>query len=35
LAARQAVVVQLDNARADANSILGGSALAAERPYSS
>jgi DNA-binding FadR family transcriptional regulator len=32
LAARQASVVQLDNARADANSILGGAALAPERP---
>ncbi|WP_277183087.1 FadR/GntR family transcriptional regulator [Caballeronia sp. BR00000012568055] len=30
LAARQASVVQLDNARADANSILGGAALAAK-----
>ncbi|SAK64235.1 FadR/GntR family transcriptional regulator [Caballeronia ptereochthonis] len=34
LAARQASVVQLDNARADANSILGGSALEPERPLS-
>jgi DNA-binding FadR family transcriptional regulator len=32
LAARQASVVQLDNARADANSILGGAALEPERP---
>ena len=34
LAARQASVVQLDNARADANSILGGAALEPERPLS-
>jgi DNA-binding FadR family transcriptional regulator len=34
LAARQASVVQLDNARADANSILGGAALEPERPVS-
>ncbi|BCQ29378.1 FCD domain-containing protein (plasmid) [Caballeronia sp. NK8] len=34
LAARQASVVQLDNARADANSILGGAALEPDRPLS-
>ena len=34
LAARQASVVQLDNARADANSILGGAALEPEGPLS-
>jgi DNA-binding FadR family transcriptional regulator len=34
LAARQASVVQLDNARADANSILGGAALQSEPPIS-
>jgi DNA-binding FadR family transcriptional regulator len=33
LAARQASVVQLDNARVDANSILGGAALEREGPY--
>jgi len=32
LAARQASIVQLDNARADANSILGGTALEPESP---
>jgi len=32
LAARQASVVQLDNARADANTILGGAALEPQRP---
>ena len=34
LGARQASVVQLDNARADANSILGGAGLEAQRPRS-
>ncbi|WP_250503803.1 FadR/GntR family transcriptional regulator [Caballeronia sp. AZ7_KS35] len=34
LAARQASVVQLDNARADATSILGGAALEPDRPLS-
>jgi DNA-binding FadR family transcriptional regulator len=33
LAARQASVVQLDNARADATSILGGAALEHDRPF--